>query len=669
MPEQIHKQSPAQHPPFEDQESTMQRSMAPPTFQLSASATTPPPSNGKPPVQAKFSIFRDNQQKKEYISLPKSKKNSNNNGMDVDNDNSNNNDNSKADPFAQADDTTLIVKNFATLLDSCVEKAYKYVIAKPDLGKFHDLDGHTSKWVQKIKNKKAGNALSTFFGYAVESITGALLPSTFQDLKVFTQASRGDTRPDIVLRRNLKDIAWLDITASNSAGHINNKAGGWGDAAAARYAVEVTYPSKTTEDFKELRKLALAAKDEENNNDNNNEDDIDDIIGDADEILKKLEAAKALTKLQKTHWKNWKNLLKQEVFKVLTKTIGLKQEIKNFLLLKDKTEHYNAFNQLVRIQIPITQTILKCFYADHITAPKIPMDNGNKEFPTHANQIVLEKALRDGYRDFYDIFREVPNILKALGHNPKNFLFSQKADELEGQDWLRMNDIHTPNQLGAQLPNNYAHLMNNSIKTHEFESKIQGILPPKIQGSTPLNWGNDESKESNNNNNNEDHFNGSGITSEKKKKINNYAPPSMGGLQGIHGPPNLEELPPLEIKPKKMYNSVHHPVKTQSFYHPYAKNYVPHLPSMANFQLQVLSYSHTFRIFLRAIHGTGTIEVKIGQIFEFKEGRFVLVLENGNLVLKPYHVPSLLDSFINKNNHHNNNNGGGMGGSGYLING
>lgn len=66
------------------------------------------------------------------------------------------------------------------------------------------------------------------FGYAIEQLVSDNLPGVLNGLTVDLQVAAGHTRPDIVLRHNVAQIAWLDITAEESEGHIKGKQGaGW----------------------------------------------------------------------------------------------------------------------------------------------------------------------------------------------------------------------------------------------------------------------------------------------------------------------------------------------------------------------------------------------------------------------------------------------------------
>lgn len=82
------------------------------------------------------------------------------------------------------------------------------------------------------------------YGYAVESLAssdaglGAALPDgcSYQ-----LQATRGMTRPDVVVTHNVRgEIGWFDITSEGNIGHIDQKTGsGW---KTRPYVAEITYP-------------------------------------------------------------------------------------------------------------------------------------------------------------------------------------------------------------------------------------------------------------------------------------------------------------------------------------------------------------------------------------------------------------------------------------------
>jgi hypothetical protein len=146
------------------------------------------------------------------------------------------------------------VEDYAGKLDGAVQKAWAGIKATPALGRLADYDGHTYHWAEKITDyAKTGTdpgGLHTAFGYAVESLaTGPLKPGTPSGLTAVLQGARGGTRPDVILRSGTGDVAWLDITASKSHGHIFNKVG-WD--ALPNYA-EVTYPSIEQSELSQMK--------------------------------------------------------------------------------------------------------------------------------------------------------------------------------------------------------------------------------------------------------------------------------------------------------------------------------------------------------------------------------------------------------------------------------
>jgi hypothetical protein len=150
-------------------------------------------------------------------------------------------------------------------LDKLVNDNAAFVVANP-LAIPVD-DGYVSRWNEVIasfasKLVETGNPEDAFtqepfiyaaFGYAVESLTnwqiatGALNDVLPAHTKPRLQATRGHTRPDLVIVNETLggDLAWFDITASNSETHINGKTGsGWSTHG---WVAEVTYPSLTEE--------------------------------------------------------------------------------------------------------------------------------------------------------------------------------------------------------------------------------------------------------------------------------------------------------------------------------------------------------------------------------------------------------------------------------------
>jgi hypothetical protein len=72
------------------------------------------------------------------------------------------------------------------------------------------------------------------------------LPSAPSGMAIELQGPRGDTRPDVILKRGAADVAWLDITSAGSPGHIWLKAG-WDTATV--HVAELTYPAMNLAHF------------------------------------------------------------------------------------------------------------------------------------------------------------------------------------------------------------------------------------------------------------------------------------------------------------------------------------------------------------------------------------------------------------------------------------
>ncbi|MGG8497007.1 DUF4157 domain-containing protein [Tenacibaculum sp. TC6] len=186
------------------------------------------------------------------------------------------------------------IEAYAEQLNTAVQQAWGLLIKTPAMGKFANLNGYTQLWVSKIKEfgatGKDPGGLHTAFGYAIESlVSGPLLPSPNAGIKVIQQGARGSTRPDLILQYNKLDIAWLDITASSSAGHIFTKTGGWEQSPSF---AEITYPSIGTSDLLEMAKEAKE----------NPEAEIGDTVNVEEYLLRKERAEKEL-EIKKMLWK------------------------------------------------------------------------------------------------------------------------------------------------------------------------------------------------------------------------------------------------------------------------------------------------------------------------------------------------------------------------------
>jgi hypothetical protein len=137
-------------------------------------------------------------------------------------------------------------REFFATVDAATQEAYRYVLTVPLLGAYAPLDGHTLLWIDLISDHFAGYSvhLHTAFGYVVESLVSNPL-SEFHagapgGYRVVAQVASGGTRPDLVLCQGDRQVAWVDLTASNSQGHIWSKES-W--STKIGHFVEVTYPS------------------------------------------------------------------------------------------------------------------------------------------------------------------------------------------------------------------------------------------------------------------------------------------------------------------------------------------------------------------------------------------------------------------------------------------
>ncbi|WP_437765359.1 DUF4157 domain-containing protein [Sorangium sp. So ce281] len=147
---------------------------------------------------------------------------------------------------------------FVKALDTLVNQAARMILQDPL--SIPETDGYIARWKAVMTSfmdefqgtgdlKKAlerEKFIYAAYGYAVESLTnvqiGVLNPHLPAGAVVSVQATRGHTRPDVVVRRgDGTDVGWFDITASNSKNHINGKTGsGWKNQP---YVAEVTYRS------------------------------------------------------------------------------------------------------------------------------------------------------------------------------------------------------------------------------------------------------------------------------------------------------------------------------------------------------------------------------------------------------------------------------------------
>ena len=159
-------------------------------------------------------------------------------------------------------DNIELAEKFFELYNGATKKAYNFVVTVPSLGGYAKLDGQTAlwsrKWAEHLANQRP-QLLAATFGYVIESLVSNAMsefyPGSLSGCTVLPQVVVGGTRPDLVLVKGGKHIAWLDLTAEASADHIFDK-DGW-DNKVANFA-EVTYPSL------DLATLALMKQNKDN---------------------------------------------------------------------------------------------------------------------------------------------------------------------------------------------------------------------------------------------------------------------------------------------------------------------------------------------------------------------------------------------------------------------
>lgn len=169
--------------------------------------------------------------------------------------------NAKYDKTNEAN--SALARTFFDAYDVAVQKAYRFVITVPSLGAYAGVDGRTALWSRLWGDHLAGKRpklLAASFGYVIESLvtfSPDFRPTPPGGCSVLPQFVSGGTRPDLVLTltKGGKQVAWLDLTASESADHIFEKED-WSSKIAI-YA-EVTYPSLT------LAAMALMKQNKDN---------------------------------------------------------------------------------------------------------------------------------------------------------------------------------------------------------------------------------------------------------------------------------------------------------------------------------------------------------------------------------------------------------------------
>lgn len=349
-------------------------SMAPPQFRLDASS-------GDAPVQAKVT-------------------------REVDNVNHVLNFNSNGD-----------VKGFLGILDDKVQEAYRYVLQVPALDTFADLDGHCQKWAEVtypaiLRGDLSGN-IAADFGYVVESIACFNLPKTHSSMTVGLQEVRPGTRPDVVLSQNSQDIAWLDITAHKSAGHIDGKVG-WYEAGNCSYAGEVTYPSLDQGAIN----LMVHNKDKKTSD-----------VMDASALEEKLREQARLNEVREERWAN----IGEEIAFIAAGEMG-----------KGRAVELDAF-KFIRQQIVVADIVIGMFGLPIAHQIRKWMEQIFKE--VNYDFDALNKFMNANFPENMELIARLPSILTAMGLNPSTYGFSGSVSRATGKAWLMENDPNLPTRV------------------------------------------------------------------------------------------------------------------------------------------------------------------------------------------------------------------------------
>lgn len=142
-------------------------------------------------------------------------------------------------PYDTLDKENKLVKKHAQGATKVMKKIDEIMEQKRDMalnwGMFlNNSNKHLALWAKTAqeyfsKPSETPDFIHARFGYAVEALTCMEVPDSYEDLKISFQVATGHTRPDIVLYSEEDgQIAWIDITSADSAGHIKGKDGsGW----------------------------------------------------------------------------------------------------------------------------------------------------------------------------------------------------------------------------------------------------------------------------------------------------------------------------------------------------------------------------------------------------------------------------------------------------------
>ncbi|GIH99389.1 hypothetical protein [Planobispora takensis] len=145
-------------------------------------------------------------------------------------------------------DTSRLAKAFFEEVDRATQNAYLHAVSVPSLGPLTGLNGYTRRWGEmwaEFLQGKPVMCMAACFGYVIETFVSdqrsGFAHRVPDGYTVTPQITHGGTRPDLVLaEKSGREIAWVDLTASQSVDHIFAKANWPGQIS---IFAEVTYPS------------------------------------------------------------------------------------------------------------------------------------------------------------------------------------------------------------------------------------------------------------------------------------------------------------------------------------------------------------------------------------------------------------------------------------------
>lgn len=299
-------------------------------------------------------------------------------------------------------------------LDNAVDKSFMHVVSAPRLG--IEVDGHTDKWQEdwdNHMNKKQVDLFAASFGYAIESLaTNIYLPAPPGGYSVALQGVRGNTRPDVILQQKGEDIAWLDITAENSQGHIWKK--GPPDWKKANHASEIAYPSLDSGYLTMMEK----------NDENKAPEDFD-----ADAFKKQLDMAKQLAKMRAERW----NQMGIEIYNEWGSSKQKYGYVNN-----DLSPRLNKQSAMMLL----LYQYFKLDFKDLIARPGkrvAPYDEDNMDVYITDNDVA---TYEEG--DAALLRNEVGHILKALGFSSTGTYGCNGGSVNRGRSWLMQFDKGMP---------------------------------------------------------------------------------------------------------------------------------------------------------------------------------------------------------------------------------